>query len=417
MLKAVALLPHSPVSVAAVALLAAVVLLVLALPGPGVLRLADSRRLPTLLTGAGIGLGAGGAVVALTRAGRGLLASGRSWSVLDVAAVLVAGAAVGVALGNLVHTRWWRRLVAVVAVPLFVLSGAAVVNADRAQADAFGAMAAGPTRTGTPDQPRSVHGVVRTVLIPGVRSGFRARPAIVYLPPAALARHPPRLPVVIMMSGEPGAPTDLVTQGRLGPMMDGIARAHYGVAPVVVVPDQLGAVRANPMCVDSRLGRVATYITTDVRAWTLAHLPVSHDPSRWAVGGFSEGGTCSIQFAAGRPDLFGAVLDISGQVAPVNGTLRHTLAVAFGGSRPAYLRASPLALLRAHTPFVHTRALFAVGALDRRYRPMSVVVARSARQAGMQTSLHLVPDVKHNWRTARGGLTWGMAELVRWWRI
>jgi len=49
-------------------------------------------------------------------------------------------------------------------------------------------------------------GVVSTVVIPGSVSGFAARPAWVYLPPAALVRNPPALPVLVLLHGQPGSP-------------------------------------------------------------------------------------------------------------------------------------------------------------------------------------------------------------------
>ncbi len=50
------------------------------------------------------------------------------------------------------------------------------------------------------DMPR--HGRVGSVRIPGTTSHFPARPGIVWLPPAALVQHAPRLPVVVMLSGQ-----------------------------------------------------------------------------------------------------------------------------------------------------------------------------------------------------------------------
>jgi len=60
------------------------------------------------------------------------------------------------------------------------------------------------------------------------------------------------------------------------------------------VPDDLGSPLANPLCLDSRLGRVHTYLTRDVPAWISAHLQVDTTPGSWAVGGSSAGGTCTV---------------------------------------------------------------------------------------------------------------------------
>jgi S-formylglutathione hydrolase FrmB len=198
--------------------------------------------------------------------------------------------------------------------------------------------------------------------------------------------------------------------------MNRIAAAHGGVAPVVVIPDQLGAKGSNPMCVDSPLGHAATYVTVDVRRWILAHLPVSHDRQEWTIAGFSEGGTCAIQFGAGYPSLFGSLVDVAGQLAPRNGSVAHTIRTGFGGSVVEYHRKSPLGLLAAQH-FPHTRALFAAGALDTRYSPMMRRVAAAAAKAGMTVSTREVPGGAHNWNMARAGLAWGMRGLVTWWGL
>jgi S-formylglutathione hydrolase FrmB len=184
----------------------------------------------------------------------------------------------------------------------------------------------------------------------------------------------------------------------------------------VVIPDQLGAKGSNPMCVDSPLGHAATYIAVDVRRWILAHLPVSQARAAWTVAGFSEGGTCAIEFGAGYPSLFGSLVDVSGQLRPLNGSVAHTIRTGFGGSVARYHRESPLGLLAAQR-FPQTRALFAAGALDTRYSPMMHRVAAAARAAGMTVTTEEVPGGAHNWHMASAGLAWGMQELVPWWGL
>jgi enterochelin esterase-like enzyme len=347
------------------------------------------------------------------------------------AALAGTGAALGVIAVNLVRTRWWRAAVAVLAVPVVLLAGVLMVNEDIGYYPRFGDLfgdtgiaslnlAAGhgteALSSWRPPAGMPATGTVGTVRIPGTVSHFAARRAYVYLPPAARVAHPPQLPVVVALSGEPGGPIDVIDAGHLDQTMNRIAAAHAGVAPVVVIPDQLGAKASNPMCVDSPLGHAATYVSVDVRRWILAHLPVSHARQAWTVAGFSEGGTCAIQFGARYPAIFGSIVDVSGQVRPVNGSVGHTIRTGFGGSVAAYHRESPLGLLAAQR-FPRTRALFAAGALDTRYSPMMRRVATAAKAAGMRVSTREVPGGAHNWRMASVGLAWGMSELVPWWRL
>ncbi|MBW4041197.1 MAG: hypothetical protein HIU86_03585 [Acidobacteria bacterium] len=270
-----------------------------------------------------------------------------------------------------------------------------------------------------PGAPEPRHGEIGSVVIPATTSRFVARPAVVYLPPAALVPRPVRLPVIVMLTGQSrgSGPADLVRSGNLRATMDRIAAHHHGVAPIVVVPDQLGPASANPMCVDSRtFGNAATYVLHDVRDWILSHLPVETDRKAWTVAGFSEGGTCAIQFAAGHPEIFGSLVDASGEIAPVNGSLRHTIEVGFGGSTTAYLHATPAWLL-SHHRYPAEQAYFAAGALDKYYGRVAPVMAARARAAGMTTHLWMLPGLRHNWRVGSLSLAWGFDHLVRWWGI
>lgn len=262
-------------------------------------------------------------------------------------------------------------------------------------------------------------GTIGSVVIPATTSHFIARPAVVYLPPAALVPQPRLLPVVVAFSGQsPGAgPQDLALKAHLAATMDTIAAQHGGVAPIVVVPDQLGPATGNPMCVDSEhFGNVATYVMTDVRRWILRHLPVETSRTDWTVAGFSEGGTCAVQFGAAHPGVFGSIVDVSGELAPTNGTLAHTIAVGFGGNRTAYLHATPYWLL-AHHRYADEDAYFAVGGLDKHYGPVAPLMAAHAMAAGMTVGFHVVPHDGHWWITGTAGLAWGLGQLAARWGL
>lgn len=114
------------------------------------------------------------------------------------------------------------------------------------------------------------HGEVRKVNIPATASHFEARKALVYLPPAALAttKHKPALPVILMMSGQPGSPGRVFAAGGIQTMMDDYAQHHGGLAPIVIAADQLGDDSHNTLCVDSPVyGNALTYLTKDVVNW------------------------------------------------------------------------------------------------------------------------------------------------------
>jgi len=239
-------------------------------------------------------------------------------------------------------------------------------------------------------------GRVSSVAIPATSSGFAARDAVVYLPPAALTAAPPLLPVMVMLSGQPGSPSDPLSTEKLQQTLDAYAAAHAGLAPIVVSPDQLGDPDTNPMCVDSPLGNSATYLTVDVPAWIRANLPVLPDAHDWAIGGLSQGGTCAIQLGAAHPELFGAIIDASGELAPTLGEEATTIEKGFGGSASAYEAAKPASILAAHAPYADTVAVFGVGADDTAFLPGVRTLHAAATAAGMQTSYIEVPDSAHD---------------------
>jgi poly(3-hydroxybutyrate) depolymerase len=332
------------------------------------------------------------------------------------------------------RTRWWTKLTAVVAIVAVLAAGLLGINADIGEYHTLRAVfstqvrpialppkpAASPSplpdagplwQSWKPPANMPASGRLGAVSIPGVVSKFPARQAVLYLPPAALVADPPPLPVVIALSGQPGQPMNDFEAANLHPMLEAFQQAHNGLAPIVIAPDQLGAPFANPMCVDSPLGNSATYLTVDVPAWIRSHLHVLPDAASWAISGFSQGGTCAIQLGAAHPDLFGAIVDVSGELVPRNGAPQHTIEVGFGGDATAYDRAKPVNLLAAHAPYADMTAIFGVGQADARYTAWEREVAHAAEAAGMATTFIVAPGTGHDWHTASYALAAGMRML------
>ena len=362
----------------------------------------------------------------------------RMWFALGVGGV-------GFALAGLWRARVWRIVIGAASAVLFAFAGALGVNVDVAEFPTLGSalgvstitkLELPPTPTTTlpiptpsatsieslaqswqppADLPKS--GTVGSVTIPATVSHFAARSALVYLPPAALVANAPRLPVLVMLSGQPGSPANVITSGSLATILDQFARAHSGLAPIVVIPDQLGASQANPMCVDSPLGNSATYLTVDVPKWINQHLHVMTDRTAWAIGGFSQGGTCAIQLGAKYRALFGSIFDISGQLAPFRTSIPYTIATAFAGSQAAYTAATPTGLLAAGAPYADTLGLFFVGQNDARYSAIGLTVSNAARAAGMKVHFQLSPGTAHDWHTVQFAFHEGLPVLAARWGL
>ncbi|PXX00399.1 S-formylglutathione hydrolase FrmB [Mycolicibacterium moriokaense] len=238
--------------------------------------------------------------------------------------------------------------------------------------------------------------------IPAPASGFAARDAKIYLPPAYFTDPRPRLPVLVLLAGQPGAPHDWVSAGHLADIMDGFAARHHGLAPVVVVADGTGSRFGNPLCLDSRRGKADTYLAQDVPAWIKTHLTVDADPQSWAVGGVSYGGTCALQLATNHPDVYPTFLDISGSAEPTLGDRGRTVAAAFGMDRAAFVRVNPIDLLRAHR-YPGSAAAIVVGAADADTKPDARLVFRATVAAGVDSHYTEVAG-SHDWRAFSAAL-------------
>ena len=347
--------------------------------------------------------------------------------------VALAGLLLAVARQPLLRT-WPRRAAAIAASALVLATAANQVN-DYFQAYPSLRVVLAPWLDPKPMLPKTVHekpvvakhgqsivsiwhttltmpktGKVYQADIPGITSGFKARPAYIYLPPAYLTAPRPQLPVLVLLAGQPGNTRTWVDSGQVQAMMDDFARQHHGLAPVVVMPDDLGSEFADPLCLDSRLGDAQTYLTVDVPNWVTSHLQVSPPEQGWAIAGFSQGGTCAIQLSTQAPRLYRVFIDISGQDEPTLGNRALTISRAFGGDAAAFARVNPTTVL-ARTRFPNSAGVFVAGTNDSKFTPQQRIMYRAARSAGMNVTLMYLPGA-HDWRVWGGGLQCNVAWLA-----
>jgi poly(3-hydroxybutyrate) depolymerase len=337
------------------------------------------------------------------------------------AAFLVIGtfAALGLAVVNLWRARWWRILTAALSIVAFLITGTIAVNAyygiNRTLGSLFGVSAGAaidiptppPTTTADPTQPLyttwkppadmpkkgKVGRLAGADGIPSTISHFAARDAFIYYPPAALVKNPPRLPFMLFMLGQPGTPDpDFIMLS-----LDKITAQHEGLGPIVVIADQLGAADRDPACTDSTTyGNPATYLNQDVVNWARTNLGVMRSPKYWTVGGYSNGGACAFKFAAQHPDIWGNLVDVSGDEFPGVETQEATIKSAFGGNKAAFEAAKPTSILKANPgAYTKTTAVFTAGESDPGFRPGAERDANAARAAGMNTTYYVVPHAGH----------------------
>jgi len=391
------------------------------------------RRVLLSLLGAAIGAGIGALVFwwvvnVQDVFGVDLSDTARMW-------VIAGFAGIGLALANLFSSRLRRKVLALLAIPVLLLAPAAGINADFGayhtlgqlfgssqvpQLDTIRSGEHGEVVSGvpnyatswTPPEDMPLYGEIGEVAIPTTVSGFTAaRPAQVWLPPAALVDNPPVLPVIFILSGQPGSPAENFEMGRLSQVLDDYARSHRGLAPIAVAVDQLGDPGSNPLCIDSQAhGKVQSYLTQDVPAWVRANFRVSDDPSMWMLQGFSQGATCTVQFITEFPQIFGSGITTGTQLGPLLHEEADTVAEGFGGDQLAYDRAQPLAIMLAHGQYANSTLLLGVGKTDDRYRAYSDQLADAARTAGIHVQ-RLTADTGHDWYAAHDIFAQGLSIL------
>lgn len=235
--------------------------------------------------------------------------------------------------------------------------------------------------------------------IPNTQSHFPARPAQIYYPPAALVENPPALPFVLMMMGQPGDPE----AKWIGNALDAIADEHQGLAPIVLVVDQLSDPAKDPLCIDGKLGNVDTYITQDVIPWAKEHLHILPGRQYWTVAGYSAGGSCSLYYGAKYPETFGNVVSISGEQYPGSDVAADNLKLMFDGNAAAYEAVKP-ATIMAKNSYPDTAAYFSAGTADTVYLDAMQKNAIVARTAGWTVQTFEIAGGDHGISSLTGGL-------------
>jgi S-formylglutathione hydrolase FrmB len=315
--------------------------------------------------------------------------------------------------------RWWRRAVALSAVPLLAAFAGLQINAHYGYLPTLGDLVGAPipgqvaslglvplrgvwVPASAAMRVRSGMGVVTQIDIPGRVSHFRARAAWVWLPPAYFTGPNRSLPVVMLLAGVPGATRDWLRGGFAARTADAWSRAHDGLAPILVFPDPNGSALADTECVDGPQGNSETYLTVDVPAFMHEHFHTATGPAAWAVGGLSEGATCALMLGARHPDQFSIFADFSGGKAPSSGNPAQTLERLYGGDRTAMLAHDP-ARWFALDARLGEQGIVVAGGDDAGALAAQAKVLADAHAVGFHLRTEIIPGGGHNFPT------WGRA--------
>ena len=322
--------------------------------------------------------------------------------------IAFSGAAATILVLGWPGAAWWRRGASLLAVPLCLLSTGLVLNLwvgyFPTVQTAWNQLTAGPL----PDQTdlatvnamaatgiRPQHGSLVPVTIPDDASHFKHRGELVYLPPAWFASSPPpQLPTVMMIGGEFNTPGDWARAGNAVKIIDELAAAHDGNAPVFVFVDSGGAFNNDTECVNGTRGNAADHLTKDVAPYMASSFGVSSDPSRWGIVGWSMGGTCAVDLTVMHPELFSSFVDIAGNMGPDAGTKAQTIARLFGGSTAGWDEFDPATVIRSHGRYDGVSGWFAISSdnAPKRYHSLSVAADAGAIGMGGQDNIRYPDD-------------------------
>lgn len=260
-------------------------------------------------------------------------------------------------------------------------------------------------------------GKVFSFIAPGTVSHFTPRVEWGYVPAiAASSKARIRLPVIVLLTGDPGLVYGWLDHG-LKHTLDRFSAEHHGITPYVFLADDTGMLNNDTECVNSPRGNIETYLTTDLPNYIKSHYSVETSASNWGIGGLSMGGTCAVMLALRHPDVYSLFMDFSGEIAPEIGSKKATIDQLFGGSASAYQHHQPLYLL-AHTSkstLGGMSGFFGVGSGDSPEFLMGTkTLYQAARRVGLNSRFESVGGA-HNWsaweQLLRGALPWASNRL------
>jgi S-formylglutathione hydrolase FrmB len=333
--------------------------------------------------------------------------------------------------------RLWRRVVSALSIVLALLMAVTLINAHYQYYPTLGSLVGVDAQNQVTQQQLDKvrdanngslpqHGFTVEVPIPGQVSGFKARDAFVWVPPAWVANPKLKLPVIEMLAGVPGSPSDWTRAGFADRTARAFADAHNGLAPIIVMPDANGSGSADTECVNSPRGQAETYLTVDVPNFVRTSFGASTAPGSFAIAGLSAGGLCAIMLSLRHPALYPTFGDYSGLTSPTVGEIVQpddTTRALFAGSKAAYAAHDPLALLGAgHYPKL--AGWFEVGTADSAPLAAQRTLIPLARKAQITTCAVEIPGGGHDfdvwtksfldslpWLSYRLGLTPAPADL------
>jgi S-formylglutathione hydrolase FrmB len=255
----------------------------------------------------------------------------------------------------------------------------------------------------TPDGVGPSGGTVYRGVFPSTTAPQPLRAGYVYLPPGFTRSG--RYPVVYLLHGMPGDPTEYVDALGLARVADTLV-ASAQVRPFVAV---LPAAGPTGHYNGEWAGPWEQYLVGDVIPWVDSHLPVEADRAGRTIAGLSAGGYGAMDVALRSPLLFGRVESWSGYFHPLHdGPFEHARAQELAANDPALLLAERARQLRA----LGTRFFVGTGPSHSHWfkAQETVAFARELRNLALPHTLLVLPDAHGQYAIQlEAGLRWALA--------
>ncbi|VEI14015.1 alpha/beta hydrolase [Trueperella bialowiezensis] len=163
-------------------------------------------------------------------------------------------------------------------------------------------------------------GEYKVVTWKGPQSGIESN-VVVWLPDGW--QNMSNLNVLTLLHGHPGKPHPVPEALNMDKVM-AEAIDSGKLPPTMVVLPQLRIDDQEPDCIDTvNRPKCGTWVARDVPTMIKANFPVSHDPAKWAIGGYSSGAYCAGVMGVIAQDVFKTAMIFSGYDVPVVGSLQN----------------------------------------------------------------------------------------------
>jgi enterochelin esterase-like enzyme len=263
---------------------------------------------------------------------------------------------------------------------------------------------ADPTQPSATPEPIPTSGQLLTKVYHSIAMSEDRR-YLIYLPPSYELKSAAKryYPVLFLLHGDPGGPSDWVQFGATGVFDTGIAT---GVIPetIVVFPDGNGHVTASTQWADRFDGRdrIEDALLELVDEVDLEYRTIP-DAGHRLIGGLSSGAFGAANLAARHPNLFGIAMSFSGYFVATG--------PVFGGIS-SYIRSNSPYYIVQDTPAARTvRYILVVGNRDPVYQQTNRNFAAVLNQFGVPYDLNVLAG-GHSADIWQSGLALGMSRMA-----